>query len=183
MLTRVIDTPRVANAVAFLALFIALGGLGTGAYAAVKLSANSVGSSQIKTGAVHSAEIYNHGILLKDINPSARKALHGQTGPAGPAGPAGASAVKHFAAVSPAGAFVLGDAKSGGREQGIGTYSVGFADSVASCVPVATLGTTDATTVPPGRITVSKSGDRVAVQTYDASGAPADLPFQLVVAC
>jgi hypothetical protein len=183
MLTRVIDNPRVANAVAFVALFIALGGLGTGAYAAVTLHANSVGSAQIKTGAVHSAEIYDHGILLRDINPSARKALHGQTGPAGPAGPAGASAVKHFAAVSPAGAFLLGDAKAGGREQGIGTYTVGFADSVASCVPVATLGTTDATTVPPGRITVSKSGDRVAVQTYDAAGNPADLPFQLVVAC
>jgi hypothetical protein len=103
-------------------------------------------------------------------------------GPAGPGGPAGASAVKHFAAVSPAGAFLLGDAKGGGRD-GIGVYDVAFADSVASCVPVATLGTTDASTAPPGRVTVSKAGDRVAVQTYDAAGNPADLPFQLIVAC
>jgi hypothetical protein len=183
MLTRVIDNPRVANTVAFLALFIALGGLGSGAYAAITLHANSVGATQIKTGAVHSAEIYDHGVLLKDINPSARKALHGQTGPAGPAGPAGASAVKHFAAFSSAGAPLLGDSKGGGRDQAIGTYDVAFADSVAACVPVATLGTTDGTTVPPGRITVSKAGDRVAVQTYDAAGNPADLPFQLIVAC
>jgi hypothetical protein len=182
MLTRVIDNPRVANAVAFAALFIALGGLGTGAYAAVTLHANSVGSTQIKTGAVHSAEIYDHGVLLKDINPSARKALHGQTGPAGPAGPAGASAIKHFAAFSAAGAPLLGDSKAGGRD-GIGLYDLAFADSVANCVPVATLGTTDATTAPPGRITVSKAGDRVAVQTYDAAGNPADLPFQVIVAC
>lgn len=182
MLTRVIDNPRVANIVAFAALFLALGGVGGGAYAAVTVHANSVGAAQIKTGAVHSAEIYDHGILLKDINPSARKALHGLTGPAGPVGPAGASAVKHFAAVSPAGAFLLGDAKAGGRD-GIGIYDVAFADSVAACVPVATLGTTDATTDPPGRITVSKAGDRVAVQTYDAAGNPADLPFQLIVAC
>jgi hypothetical protein len=183
MLTRVIDNPRVANAVAFLALFMALGGLGSGAYAAIKLSANSVGAAQIRTAAVHSAEIHDRSVLLRDINPSARSALHGQTGPAGPAGPAGANAVKHFAAFSAAGAPLLGDSKGGGRDQAIGTYDVAFADSVANCVPVATLGTGDATTVPPGRITVSKAGDRVAVQTYDAAGNPADLPFQLIVAC
>jgi hypothetical protein len=182
MLTRVTDNPRVANAVAFLALFIALGGLGTGAYAAVTLRANSVGERQIRPRAVHSAQINDGSVLLKDINKSARSALRGRVGPPGAPGAAGASAVKHFAAYSSAGAPLAGDAKGGGR-LGIGQYDVAFADSVASCVPVATLGTTDTTTAPPGRITVSKAGDRVAVQTYDAAGNPADLPFQLIVAC
>ena len=29
----------------------------------------------------------------------------------------------------------------------------------------------------------AEAGDRVAVQTYDAAGNPADLPFQVIVAC
>ena len=35
----------------------------------------------------------------------------------------------------------------------------------------------------PGRITVNDQGGRVGVQTYDVSGAPADLPFHVIVAC
>ena len=48
--------PRLsyANVVATLALFIALGG---SSYAALKLPRNSVGSAQIRSGAVHSSDV------------------------------------------------------------------------------------------------------------------------------
>lgn len=186
MLTRVLDNPRVANVIACLALFIALGT--SGAYAASKLKANSVGSREIKTGAIHSSELYDGGILLKDINKSTRAALRGATGPAGPAGPAGASAVKHFAAVSAAGAFLAGDAKVGGRSGAVGSYTVSFGTatqpvSLAGCAPVASLGSSDGSAVPAGKVNASRAGDVIQVQTYDAANAAADLPFNLAVLC
>lgn len=68
-----------ANVIATLALFLALGG---GAYAAIKLPKNSVGSKQIKKNAVTSAKIKNGSLTAQDFKP-------GQI-PAGPAGATGA---------------------------------------------------------------------------------------------
>lgn len=170
-----------ANVMATIAVFVALGG---SSYAAVQLKRNSVGSAQIRTAAVGTSEIRNRTIRLQDINKATRSSLRGAAGPQGPAGPAGANAAKHFAVVSAAGALVRGNATGGGRAGSAGNYTVGFADSVAGCAYTATLGSADASTVQPGRVTVSSAGDRVvAVQTYDAAGAPADLPFHLIVAC
>jgi hypothetical protein len=67
------------NAVGYLALFVALGGT---SYAAIKLPANSVGTKQVRKGAV----------TLRMLAPSARVALRSSgtgNGPAGPAGPQG----------------------------------------------------------------------------------------------
>jgi hypothetical protein len=177
---RLIDRLTYANVVATMALFIALGGT---SYAAIKLPHNSVGSEQIKTGAVHTGEIRDRTIRLQDISTSARTSLHGQAGPQGPQGPAGAAAIKHFASVTAGGTFVRGDAKSGGSGDAIGAYVVGFAESVSGCAYSATLGTTDASTAPAGRVTVNDHAGSVGVQTYDAAGNPADLPFHLIVAC
>lgn len=76
---RRIRRPRLtyANVVASLALFVALGGTG---YAAVQLAPNSVGTRQLKRGAVTAAK----------INARTRRALRGRAGPAGLSGPAGA---------------------------------------------------------------------------------------------
>src|SRR4051794_283556 len=183
MLHRLLNRLSYANVVATLALFIALGGT---SYAALKLPKNSVGSTQIKAGAVHSGEVANRTIRLGDISLSARSSLRGQTGAQGQQGaqgPAGAAAVKHFAVVNAAGQFLRGDAKSGGSAGAIGSYTVGFADSVSGCAFSATLGTSDGSTVPAGRITVNDRGGAVGVQTYDAAGGAADLPFHLIVAC
>jgi hypothetical protein len=180
MLGRVINRLTYANVVATMALFIALGGT---SYAAIKLPKNSVGTNQIKTGAVHTGEIRDRTIRLQDLNTTTRAALRGQTGPQGVQGPAGAAATKHFAAITASGGFARGDARSGGRASAIGTYVIGFGESVSACASTATLGTTDATTVTPGRITVDDQAGSVGVQTYDAAGNPADLPFHLIVAC
>lgn len=180
MLRRVMDRLTYANVVATLALFIALGG---SSYAAIKLPKNSVGASQLKTGAVHTGEIRDRTIRLQDISTSARNSLRGQLGPQGPQGPAGAPAVRHFASLNAAGTFIRGDAKYGGSDTGVGTYIVGFSESVSGCTYTATLGTTDGSVVPAGRITVNDHAGAVGVQTYDGAGVAANLPFHVIVAC
>lgn len=73
------------NVVAYLALFVALGGT---SYAAIKLPANSVGTRQLKRGAVTAAKIKPHSLLLSNFK--AGQLAAGAQGPAGPAGKDGA---------------------------------------------------------------------------------------------
>jgi hypothetical protein len=78
---RILDRLTYANVMATVAVFIARGGVG---YAAIKLPKNSVGTKQLKKGAVTPAK----------ISSATAKALSGAQGPAGspgPQGPAGPS--------------------------------------------------------------------------------------------
>lgn len=175
--------PRLSysNVISSTALFLALGGV---SYAATSLPRNSVGPSQIRTGAVRTGEIKNGTIHLPDIAISTRKSLRGTIGPAGPAGPAGANAVSYFAVVSGSGQFLRGNATSGGHTSvGSGSYTIAFPGNVSGCASTATLGGSDATSQPPGFITVRDDGGTVGVQIYDTAGNPADRPFHLIVAC
>jgi hypothetical protein len=169
-----------ANVVASIALFVALGG---SSYAALTLPRNSVGSNQIRAAAVGTSELRDRSVALTDISKGARRSLRGAAGPQGPAGPAGPAAARYFAAVTSAGGFVRGNAASGGRAGAVGFYTVAFAGPTSSCAVVASLGSTDATNVPPGHVTTSEQGGVIAVRTYDAAGNPADLPFQVLAAC
>jgi hypothetical protein len=78
-----------ANAVAYLALFVALGGT---SYAAVKLPKNSVGTAQIKKNAVTSKKVKDRSLLLKDFKagqlPAGPKGDKGDPGAKGDTGPA-----------------------------------------------------------------------------------------------
>lgn len=180
MIGRLSQRLTYANVTATVALFIALGG---SSYAALSLPRNSVGTQQIRPGAVRSPDVKNRSLHVADLSVRARRSLSGQTGPAGPPGPPGAPAARHFAAVAASGALLRGNATSGGREGSAGNYVVGFADRVSSCAFTATLGTTDGNAAPAGRVTVRELDGRVGVQTFDPAGNPADLPFHLVVAC
>jgi hypothetical protein len=83
-----------ANAMATIAVFIALSG---SAYAATKLQAKSVGSRELKNGAVTKAKIAKSTL-------SALTAKRGATGAPGPAGAAGATgAAGPTGAIGPAG--------------------------------------------------------------------------------
>ena len=82
------------NVVAYLALFVALGGT---SYAAIRLPANSVGAKQIKKNAVRSSDVKNASLAAIDFKAGqlpagARGAqgLPGARGAAGGTGPAGA---------------------------------------------------------------------------------------------
>src|SRR4051812_13978213 len=158
MLDRSKDKLTYANVTATLALFIALGGT---SYAALSLPRNSVGARQIRAGAVHSSEVKDRSLGLRDISVSARNSLRGAVGPAGPPGAQGAPAAKYFAVVNANGSFARGNATSGGSGSGIGAYIVGFADRVSACAYSATVGSGDGSTVPAGRATVRESDGRV----------------------
>jgi hypothetical protein len=169
-----------ANVTATVALVVALGG---SSYAALQLPRNSVGTRQLRPGAVRSEDVRNRTLRTIDFSRSARAALAGPMGPAGPQGPPGPAAAKFAAAVASTGRLVRGNATSGGSAGTTGSYVIGFSESVSSCVYTATLGSTDNSSVVAGRVTVRDEGGRVGVQTYDAGGAPADLPFHLLVSC
>ena len=81
--------PRLtyANVVATLALFIALGGV---SWAATTISANSVGTTQLKDGAVTGVKIANATITSQKLTSDAIKSLKGQTGDRGLTGLPGA---------------------------------------------------------------------------------------------
>ena len=80
------------NAIAWIALFVALGGV---SYAAVKLPANSVGTRQLKRNAVTSSRVKNRSLLAVDFRrgqlPRGAKGSAGPQGPAGPKGDSGAA--------------------------------------------------------------------------------------------
>jgi len=83
MARRIRSKVSFANVVALLALFVALGG---GAYAAVALPANSVGSVQIRDGGVRSPDIRNGTVAPQDLASSVQQQLVNARTPAGPAG-------------------------------------------------------------------------------------------------
>jgi hypothetical protein len=88
--------PSPAMAVALVALFVALGG---GAYAAIRLPKDSVGTRELKSqavtggklrdNAVTSAKVKDHSLLARDFNVGELPA--GAQGPAGQPGPRGAT--------------------------------------------------------------------------------------------
>lgn len=100
-----------ANVVATLALFVALGG---SAYAAIKLPANSVGTPQLRDGAVVSSKVANGSLLAADFKAGQLPA--GPVGPAGPIGPAGTpggvSGLQVIYSASAGGAFTVKSAEA-----------------------------------------------------------------------
>ena len=121
------------NALACVALFVALGGT---SYAAVKLPANSVGTKQLKGNAVTSAKVKNKSLQADDFAagqlPAGPSGPAGPAGPSGPPGPAGAKGANGAAAVTVrAGAAESGtpfarstvECKSGERAVGGGGFA------------------------------------------------------------
>lgn len=85
------ETHLRTNLVAYLSLFVALGGT---SYAAAKLPTNSVGASQIKQNAVRSGEVKDRSLLARDFRPgqlpAGEKGEKGEKGEPGPQGATGA---------------------------------------------------------------------------------------------
>jgi hypothetical protein len=205
--------PSYAEATASLALFVALGGTGyaaaalpsnsvgsrqirTAAVGKSELRSGSVGKSEVRTNAVGKSEIaasavgaieVRHDAIgtnevkdgdlgINDLSTAARDAL------------TGASAVTFREAVTSAGAAAGGNAKSA-RRAGTGDYTVDLGRDVSDCQFAATLaGVKSGTSVEaphPGFVTVTPAtgATTVRVVTTDPTGAPADSPFDLLVAC
>jgi hypothetical protein len=78
--------PSPAMLVALLALFAALGG---SSYAALQLPRGSVGTTQLRNGAVTSPKVKNNSLLVRDFRASQRSLLRGPRGRQGAQGPQG----------------------------------------------------------------------------------------------
>ena len=195
MLRRARQRLTYGNVVSSMALFIALGGTSY----ALTLPRNSVGSQQIRggavrasevqSGAVRSSEVKDRSLGVRDLSVTARRSLKGQPGAPGtpgPAGPSGPSGVAYRAAVNSGGDTLRANGGGTTSTRGINEYVVGFERSVDACVSTATLARVEGggtETPPAGRITVARENGRVLVRTFDAAGSPAQPPFHLIVAC
>jgi Collagen triple helix repeat (20 copies) len=91
--------PRPSTAIALVALVVALGGT---SYAATVLPAGSVGTAQLKNGAVTSKKVKDGSLLARDF--ASGQLPGGARGPAGPTGaPGAAGATGTPGATGPAG--------------------------------------------------------------------------------
>jgi hypothetical protein len=106
---------RFANVISVLALFVALGGA---SYAALELPRNSVGTTQLRNGAVTRAK----------VNPKLLAALKGRRGVRGRTGAAGAAGAPGAAGVTGAAGLLLDALPSGKSLRGV--YSVGGGDGL-----------------------------------------------------
>jgi len=166
------------NVVAYLALFIALGGT---SYAAIKLPRNSVGSKQLRSNSVTSAKVRNGSLRISDFQSGALK--RGPRGPQGPAGPAGASSLAsaktlrgRFEATGvapPTGATASGAISFGAQLPAAPARNIVLAGSTTQCP-----GTVADPEAAPGQLCIYV-GDRVNnanIETITDSATPGGLP-------
>jgi hypothetical protein len=152
--------PSPALVLACVALFVALGGTG---YAALQLPANSVGSKQIKKGAVKNSDIANNAVTGAKVRPrsltasdfrasSLPRGPRGFDGPRGPAGPSGSA--RAYGYVSAAGAVNAARSRGGATvshvaASGIYCISIPGISSASSVMSVNLDFAGSATTEPP----------------------------------
>ena len=201
-----IKRPSPAFVVACLALAVALGGTG---YAAVVLPANSVGTAQLKSGAVVASKVKRHSLVAANFAPGqlprGQKGAKGDTGAAGaaggqgpagaqgaqgsqgPAGPKGDPATKMFAVVGSNGQAKasspgVASQKSAGAS---GKYVVTFPQSVGSCAPVISVSDTNSGTADPKTATavVPATGANIVNISTFSDGSPHDMDFVVAVFC
>ena len=153
------------NVVAYLALFVALGGTG---YAATSLPANSVGANQIRNGVIQRVKFDSRWID---------------------------GSVRMWASVSASGKVLAGGAGMSvvASNSGPGDYFVNPSrgsriETPKGCAVVASVD--EDPTNAPGYATAGVSLFRglrqswqMGVRTYNASGVPAPLPFDFAVVC
>jgi hypothetical protein len=184
--------PSPALVVASLALAVALGGTG---YAAVVLPANSVGTAQLRDGAVVGSKVKAHSLNAASFRPGqlpqgppGAQGAQGPVGLAGPAGPQGGKgdpATKLWAVVRNDGGIVK---QSGGvavnKPAGSGLYTVTFPQGVSDCAPIVTLsGTGSAPDEGSASATAGTQAAQLTVQTLNTSGGHSDKTFSIAVFC
>jgi hypothetical protein len=186
--------PSAALVVASLALLVALGETGWATLS--QLAPRSVGTAQLKAGAVTgpkvrngaitSAKIRNGSITRRDLGPSAR--IAGPRGRQGPAGPAG-SVSKLWAVVGPNGAVARSAGVVATSRVAVGQFEVTFNTDITLCTYQANVGAISDISNAAGQqgfaVTGKKSGtvNVVRVNTRAQTGAAADRSFHLVVVC
>ena len=181
------------NAVAMLALFIALTGT-TYAASTALIGKNTVASPQVVNGSLQT----------KDLSAKTRKALKGNrglrglTGPKGATGAAGAQGVKGdpgtpatklWAVVSSAGTLLRSSGGVTASGSPASFTTVTFPQPIDTCAYSATIGRNGSAFSNGGQVEADEfvpngfSTSQILVRTYDAAGTATAKKFSLVVFC
>lgn len=188
-MSRLRRRPSPALVVSCLALAVALGGTG---YAAVVLPANSVGTKQLRNGAVIASKIKPRSLLAVNFKPGqlprgpqGAAGLPGAAGPAGPAGAKGDPATRLFgvvintqnggAALKPGASGISAVARIPNQT---GVYTVSFSQDVTSCAVLAVPADQQG-----GQVTTQTVGTAATISTTDSDGFPANLDFAIAAFC
>ena len=179
------------NVIGYLALFIALGGT---SYAAAEIPMGSVGTAQLRTGAVTASKVRAHSLLASDFatgqlhaggqgpagsqgaqGPAGLAGAQGAQGPAGPQGPKGDPGAD--------GKTVLGG--DGAPDQTLGSDGDFYIDSNANAIygPKASgsWGSPRSLVAPAPTIHSTYTAGQVTVQANDSGGTSATCPSGSVV--
>jgi hypothetical protein len=187
---RFMRRPSPSLVLSALALAVSLGGTG---YAAVVLPANSVGTAQLKNGAVVGTKVKSHSLIADNFKsgqlPKGQPGQAGLPGPVGlpgPAGPKGDPAAKHWAVVRGSDGAII--RQSGGivpaKPAGQGLYTLTFPQSVNACAPIITLSATGNT--PDEGFASAATGaqdTQYNIQTLNQNGGHQDRTFSIAVLC
>jgi hypothetical protein len=158
-----------SNAIAYLALFVALGGT---SYAAVRLAPGSVGIAQLRNGAVTAKKLAKGSVTAAKLDP---KTVGGS--------------VRHWAQISASGTIEASSSKA--HVNGIpaqGGYVVSWSDTFSNqCAAIATpTGSSLILGPSSGYANTHIAGAHptsVFVDTYNAQGQPVSATFSLAVIC
>jgi hypothetical protein len=194
-----------ATVVAYLALFVALGG---SSYAAIELSKKSVKAKHIAKNAVTSKKVKDGTLLTDDFKdgelPAGAQGAQGPKGDPGPKGDAGADGADGADGApgqdaTELHAFINGDSPASVlhgtavsvARTGAGTYEIGFGRDLMGCTASAIVAQNtphagaNATTGPDGNF-ASVTDDEVGVITFSEDAATAtrvDTDFYVQVFC
>jgi hypothetical protein len=196
-----------SNAIAYVALFVALGGT---AYAAVNLPPNSVGTEQLKNSAVTKKKIKRNAVTTKKVRDATLRKQDfapgvlvggpkGPTGPSGATGPTGGVDTEILWAVVKAGdathdpVLVYNRHAVSVTRVNAGYYEVKFDRAVDTCAAEVSFGGSSGIFSPgftstPFTIRTERKGgaaDTLIVAENQAKSPPdgADNDFHLLVAC
>jgi hypothetical protein len=175
--------PSPALVVACIALFVALAG--TGVAAVVLVPKNSVGTAQLRNGAVVSAKVKDHSLAAKDFAKGQLPA--GATGPAGAIGPTGpvGPGISTWAIVKANGTLDKASGVTAVTRTAVGTYNVAFATDVTNCSLLASAGTDQAGSKIRGAIAnFNRTTTPTTVEVTTSTGTTAaDRAFSLAAIC
>jgi hypothetical protein len=186
--------PSPALVVASLALAVALGGTG---YAAISLPTNSVGTAQLKNGAVIAAKVKRGTLRATNFAPGqlprGPKGDRGADGLPGAAGAAGAKgdkgdkgdpATKLFAVIDASGNATVKSSGVSSSKTGPNTYAITFPQSVSNCAPIASISFNGGSNGGEATAAVPAPGANVVnVATFDETGMEDDKGFAIAVFC
>jgi hypothetical protein len=167
--------PSAATVIASVALFVALAGSGVAAVRLV-VPKNSVGTKQLREGAVDSAKVKNHSLLGADFK---KGQLH--AGPRGAMGPG----IDTWVIAKANGTIDKSSKVKAVTSAGVGIYKVTFTVSVAACSLVASAGNESAGSVTRGIVAdFNRTSDPATIEVATSKGTTAAAhAFSLAAVC